>query len=335
MKKKLLLSLLILLVNCYADVREIPLKDCKKISGMPGPEDMIVDRDTKILYVSSHERRIENQDGKIYKIDLNSKDYKPVLVETNYPKNFRPHGLSLAKIKGKTYLYIISHPKLEELKHSVEVFEIQKEKVLHVETIKNEFFTSPNDLFVTETGEIFLSNDHGSGGTFRNFIDDVFRIGRSKIAYFNGNEWKEIGDGVILGNGIHYKKEGNKEFLYRAATVSEKIYKYEILRTGKDISLRENKVFNLETGPDNFDEDDEGNLYFASHKSIFRFLSHVRNKENISPSQVFKLDSNGNITEIYANRGKEISASSTGLKYNNILYISQVFEDFILNCPTN
>ncbi|EMG13136.1 hypothetical protein LEP1GSC151_4759 [Leptospira interrogans serovar Grippotyphosa str. LT2186] len=38
--------------------------DCKKIEGLPGPEDLAIDREEKILYISSHERRIKNQTGK-------------------------------------------------------------------------------------------------------------------------------------------------------------------------------------------------------------------------------------------------------------------------------
>ena len=43
--------LLILLLNCYANVKPNPIEGCKRIQGMPGPEDLAIDRETGILYV--------------------------------------------------------------------------------------------------------------------------------------------------------------------------------------------------------------------------------------------------------------------------------------------
>lgn len=59
--------------------------DCKKIEGLPGPEDLAIDREEKILYISSHERRIKNQTGKIFKIDLKNPSATPEEILVKYP----------------------------------------------------------------------------------------------------------------------------------------------------------------------------------------------------------------------------------------------------------
>ncbi len=332
--KKILLLVLILLFNCYANVKPNPIPGCKRIMGMPGPEDMAIDRETGILYVSSHERRGKLVDGKLFQLNLNATD-EPLasLIETNYPEKFHPHGISLVKLKGKSLLYVISHSNLEDPTHTIEVFQIEKGKLTHIETIRNETLISPNDLQVIPDGRIFVSNDRGEGSMFRSVIDGLFGIKRSRISYFDGKKWKLFENPVTFGNGILYRKIMDKEYLYRAATTPEKIYKYEMIQNGGETELKEVKVFSYDAGPDNLEEDEEGNIYFAAHKSIFRFLKHKDDPNYPSPSQIFVMDKNENTKEIYANDGTEIPSSSTGLKYKNKLYISQVFNPFILVCP--
>ena len=326
--------LLSLLFNCYASVKPNPIEGCKRIQGTPGPEDIAIDRETGILYVSSHERRGALVDGKLFQINLNSTtEPVPILIDTNYPKNFRPHGISLMKKNGKSLLYVISHVDLESPVHTIEVFQMEKTKTTHIETILSQTLISPNDLHVLSDGRIFVSNDRGSGSEFRAYMDVLFGIKRSQISYFDGKTWKLFQDGVTLGNGILYKKVNGKEYLYRAATTPEKIYKYELIQTGTETSLKEVKVLSFDTGPDNLEEDEEGNIYFAAHKSMFRFLKHKDNADYPSPSQIFVIDKNDSTKEIYANDGTEIPSSSTGLKYKDRLYISQVFNPFILSCP--
>ena len=332
--KKILFLVIILLLNCYANVKSNPIPGCKRIQGMPGPEDMAMDRDAGILYVSSHERRGELVDGKLFQLNLNATDEPmPSVINTNYPKNFHPHGMSLVKINGKSLLYVISHPSMEPPTHAVEVFQIEKNKITHIETIQNETLISPNDLYVATDGRIFVSNDRGAGSMFRAYIDALFGIKRSKISYFDGKKWKLFEDAVTFGNGILLKKIGNKEYIYRAATTPEQIYKYEIIQNGIETELKEVKVFDLKEGPDNLEEDEEGNIYFAAHKSMFRFLNHKDNSNYPSPSQIFVMDKNETVKEIYANDGTEIPSSSTGLRYKNRLYISQVFNPYLLSCP--
>ena len=332
---KILFFLLPLLINCFANVKPISIDGCKQIQGVPGPEDMAIDRENGVLYISSHERRGKLVDGKIFQLNLSSSSEPIVtLMESNYPKNFRPHGMSLVKIGGKSLLYVISHFDIEKPIHTLEVFQIEKGKLTHKETISDQSFISPNDLHVVPDGRIFISNDRGTGSDFRSYFDALFGIKRALISYFDGKKWKVFENAVTLGNGILYKKIGDKEFLYRAATTPEKIYKYEILNKDGETYLQEVKVFSFDTGPDNLEEDEEGNIYFAAHRSMFRFLKHKDNIDYPSPSQVFVIDKNENVKELYANDGKEIPASSTALKYKNKLYISQVFNPFILSCPT-
>lgn len=324
--------------HCFAQVKQKPIQGCSKISGMPGPEDFAADKEKKILYITSHDRRKKTETGKIYSVNIKDaeSEKKPLLLEADYPKDFNPHGISILKTKDSTRLYVISHPDFPEQKgrHKVEIFSVEKQNRLkHIQTLQDDLLHSPNDLFVLEDGRILVSNDHGSGGKFRNFIDDLFRFKRAEVVLYDGQKWKTLEDtGASFGNGIIVLKKNDKTVLYRASTIKEKIDRFEIT-DWKNFDLKKMDPIKMESGPDNLETDEEGYLWTAAHISMFRFLFHASDAKNPSPSQVFKISPDGALTEIYADRGEEISASSTGLKIGKRLYIAQVFEDYLLSCP--
>ncbi|TGK07469.1 arylesterase [Leptospira semungkisensis] len=328
------------LPGCSSDLKEIPLKNCSKISGLPGPEDLAVDRASGLLYISSHERRISDQEGKLYYLDLNSNKPEPKLLETNYPKSFRPHGISLLIQGGKQRLYVISHITLYK-EHSIEVFERTEApkgnskvgKWTHIQTLKDPLITSPNDLFVASENDIFVSNDHGSGGYMTYLFNDIFRMKRAEITHFDGKSWTNLGNPIYYGNGIILvKREDGKEFLYRSDIGSKSVLKFPLTRQAGKITLEEPKVIFLDSAPDNLELDEKGTIYVAAHKSLFQFLKHARNKDTPAPTQVFAIYPDDSIREIYANSGEQIPAASTALTYKERIFISQVFNDFILEC---
>ncbi|TGN02830.1 arylesterase [Leptospira dzoumogneensis] len=326
--------------NCSGDIKDIPLKGCSKISGMPGPEDLAIDREAGLLYVSSHERRIKDQEGKLYFLDLNSSALEPKLLETDYPKNFRPHGMSLLNQNGKSRLYVISHITLYK-EHAIEVFERTEKpsakskagKWKHVQTLQDPSITSPNDLSVASENEIFVSNDHGEGGYFTYLFQDLFRIARAEIAYFDGKTWSSLGNPLFYGNGILYvKRPDGKEYLYRAGFGLGAVLKFDIKRENGKIVLGEPKSIVLESGPDNLEIDEKGTIFTVTHPSVIKFLKHAGNPEAHSPTKIFTIAQDDSIREIFSNSGELISAGSTALTYKERVYIAQVFNDFILQC---
>ncbi|WP_412758414.1 arylesterase [Leptospira cinconiae] len=330
----------LLFSNCSGDIKDIPLKNCSKISGMPGPEDLAIDREAGLLYVSSHERRIKDQEGKIYFLDLNSSPLEPKLLEVEYPKNFRPHGMSLLNQNGKYRLYVISHITLYK-EHSIEVFERTEKpsakskagKWKHIQTLQDPLITSPNDLSVASENEIFVSNDHGAGGLSTYLFQDLFRISRAEIAYYDGKNWSSLGNPLYYGNGILYvKRLDGKEYLYRAGFGLGAVLKFDIKRENGKIVLGDPKQIVLEGGPDNLEIDEKGTIFTVTHPSVMKFLRHASNAESHSPTKIFSISPDDSIQEIFSNSGELISAGSTALTYKERVYIAQVFNDFILQC---
>ena len=321
-------------INCFSHVDQKGPTNCEKISGTPGPEDIAIDRDTGILYISSHERREKNKIGFLYTLDLKKDAKIPIKIETNYPEKFAPHGIFLTTVTGVKKLYVISHPKLiGGAEHTIEIFKIEKDKLIHEATLKNDLLLSPNDLFVTQNGKIFVSNDIPSGGQFGQIMHVLLRLNSSPISYYNGKDWSLLSEKTAFGNGILIKKENGKDYLYRSSHIYESVLKYELSYSNSGApDLKLVKKIELGSGPDNLEEEESGNILVAGHKSNMRFMGHAGKSEKTSPSQIFRIFPDGTTKEIYANDGDEISAASTGLSYKNKLVISQVFEPFILSC---
>lgn len=308
----------------------ISLSDCKRIESFPGPEDMAIDREEKILYISSHDRRNFESIGTIFSLNLQTNQMQKLPTDQT-PKNFRPHGIAFIKQGKEKRLYVISHTTQKENPHSIEIFRIEKTSLLHEKTLLSEKLLNPNDLTVTEEGKIFVSNDFGSVSKLGQFLDVSFSRKNSPISYYDGKEWYFLEPKLEGGNGIYYEKKDTKEWIYRASMFGNVFVKYELRYVQGFPELIEKEVFKVEGIPDNFGEDEKGNLFLVSHVSMWKFLRHSSSKANFSPSKIYILQ-NGNLKKIYQNDGQEISAASTALAFQERIYISQVFEPFLLSC---
>jgi len=326
------------LVSCGSPLEKMELNSCSKISGVPGPEDLdIVTIDKKpTLLISVHNRRNMESIGWISYIDLTLPlaDQKPVPIKTAYPANFRPHGISFASVNGKDTLAVISHTLVNENQHTIEIFERKTgNEWIHTKTLSDPLLTGPNDIMLTNKGEIFASNDRGPENKFMQYVNMIFKHGTADIAYYDGKKFTNLNHKVVLGNGIFVREESGVEKLYRSVFSEGAISVFKLNRENGAVSLEFFKKIQLGSGPDNIMPDADGNLWVAAHPSTFKFLRHAASKDNIAPSQIYRIDSKTNeVTNHYSNDGSELSAASTGLIIGDRIYVSQVFEDFLLTC---
>lgn len=326
-----LLGLQFFLVITYCSSYEnLSLSDCQKLEGFPGPEDILIDRETQILYISSHDRRNFDSIGTIFSLNLTTGQVQKLSPEQT-PKNFKPHGIALGKIGKEKRLYVISHTNTEDKPHTIEIFKIEKNSLLHEKTLYDEKLRNPNDLTVSEDGKIFISNDFGSTSKFGQLLDLLFSRKNSPITYYDGKNWYLLEPKLAGGNGIHYEKKEGKEWIYRASMFGNLAVKYELRYVQGFPELIESLVVSVEGAADNFGEDGNGNLFLVTHPSVWKFLRHSSSRDNPSPSLVYLLKQE-KAEKIYQNNGTQISAASTALSFQGKIYISQVFEPFILSC---
>jgi sugar lactone lactonase YvrE len=321
----------------------VELEGCRTISGVIGPEDFEYLLQEKGLVVSSLDRRApEHSTGGLYWIDLTKLPEEQVTepIVTNYPADFKPHGLSFQPTEEGGRLFVISHPERGEWPHMIEIFSLTSSadgthEWKHIQTLTDELLISPNDLVALPDGSLFISNDFQDlgGGIAGLFVDTLLKRKRAPLVYYDGTEFTDLDANVISSAGITAVKEGDREFLYRDM-MEKGAQKLEIHwdQPGKPrVELVE--TIHLNSGADNFTVDEEGAVYVATHHSYGLLLDHADDENALSPTQIFKILPNGESTLIYANQGEEISAGSVGAVVENRLFIGQIYNDGILSCP--
>ncbi len=305
------------------------------IKGVVGVEDLTIDQETGLAFLSSEDRwkTYKNHDatkGAIYLLNLNDSLPKPINLTANFAqKDFHPHGLSLFKdTDGQRYLFVISHRKAENV---VEVFKFQGDSLTHIESIADKtWMISPNDLVAVGKRQFYFTNDHDKPLSFWRNIGDYLQLKTGQVIYFDGKSYSKQAENIQYANGINVSLDGKTLFL--AATAGRKIYVFNReIASGK---LIQTDVLDVDTGVDNIEIAPDGALWIGCHPKLLAFTQHAASPKALSPSQVLRVvyKGKGDFTkeEIYLNDGSEISGSSVGTVFGKKLLIGSVFQDRVL-----
>ena len=296
-----------------------------------GPEDLELERDSMILFISADDRRNQQNSGAIMAINLNNPEIVVNIVSPQL-KDFHPHGFSLYKDgHGNIFLFVISHRKNPK-SSVVEKFVWANGSLAHLETISDEkILTSPNDIVAVGERSFYFTNDHyytepGLGKTLEEYMQRPI----SYIGYFDGERFSIAAEGLSYANGINRSLGGDT--IYATSTTGRKLHVYTRQPEG---TLELNKEVPLETGADNIDVDANGNLLIGCHPQLLKFVKHAADPSTHSPSQVLRVfPSNGfKVEEIFLNDGTQFSGSSVALEAFEKLYIGAVFEPSLLVVP--
>ncbi|HVR31026.1 MAG TPA: hypothetical protein VMS86_16005, partial [Thermoanaerobaculia bacterium] len=108
----------------FKQLDPVALPRCRQITGMPGAEDITIQRATGIALVSSFDRRAaaagEPRQGAIFAYDLNAPESAPRELTAGYGGALHPHGISLYSGDEGTFLHVVNHPPEG---HAIEIFE--------------------------------------------------------------------------------------------------------------------------------------------------------------------------------------------------------------------
>jgi arylesterase/paraoxonase len=307
---------------------------CVKVSGFLGSEDIAIDHDSGIAFISSSDIRAlikgESPQGAIFSYNLEG---KPVLknLTADLKIKFVPHGISFyAAPDGKKYLFVVSHPLP---KNCVEIFEFKNNALIHRETVEDEMIISPNDIVAVGPRQFYFTNDHGFRSGLGKKLEDYLQLSHSNITYYDGTRMRIVADNILYANGIWATNDGKR--IYAATTTGRKFYEYERYTDG---NLKQLSQLDLGTGADNIDVDAKGIIRIAAHPQMITLLKHFGNKDRLSPSQiieVFKNEKGGySFKETYLNLGDELSASSVAVGYKDRLLVGAVCENHFLDCTS-
>jgi arylesterase/paraoxonase len=306
------------------------------IKTSPGIEDITVDPETNIAYLSSCERRVSDATGNLFSINLQDSLRVPKDLTSHFGlKEFRPHGISLLNINGKKFLFIISHTKT---KQDILRFEISGDSLLYLNKYASTDLTSPNDILAIGENQFFVTNDHDSRIKWKVMMNDFLRIPSGNVVYFDGEKTKVVSQKLTYPNGIALSKDGRK--IYVASTLDKTIEVFE--PQAQTHYLKSIASFSTKYSPDNIEINREGNLLVGCHPKLFAFMNHRKSDKNLSPSAVIELDHENleNQKTKYLNLGESISGSSVAAPYygknqKQNLLVGSVFNSKVLELKNN
>ena len=299
-----------------------------------GTEDLDIDYDSGILFVSSTNRWAlrsnEQVEGAIYKLEIDSGQTLTPIPHT-YSSEFNPHGISFLQSDTSQFLFVVNH---NSDGNFIEKFRYYNDTLYHEMSYQDEQMCCPNDVVAIDQNSFYVTNDHSAMGKKWRFLEDYLRVPMSYVLYFDGAYFSKVIERVSYANGINVSNDGT--YLYLTATTSGKMYTYSIEEDGMLVLESTTK---LKTGVDNIHVDPSGNIWIGAHPKLLDFVMHSSDPVRLSPSQVLKLtpmdDFEYEIDQIYLNDGSEISGSSVALPYNEEVFIGVVFENKLLRIKLN
>ena len=326
-------SLFIIGISIMAGCAKLPTYTdypTKKIMTGPGTEDMVLDTLTdksnpRMLVSCSSRRKNESHHGEIWAVDLKT-DQAHIFPRQGEPTGigFHPHGIDLVKRPdGSIHLYVINHQ--DSLKRQIIVEYIVMRDHLQFKSLhENKLLTSPNDVCFDPNGGFYWSND--ASNRKNAFIEPVFGIKGGYVGHANEGAYTKSKNRFAYTNGIGVHNHD----LYISTVIQSKVFRFK----NQDIQTKPEQIVKL-IGGDNITFLPDGRLLVTAHLRQIKFLKHMKNSAVKSPSVVYLVDPTAKTKKVaYADDGHTISAASTAIWFNGYLYVSQVFDGFIIKAKT-
>ena len=331
MRNYYLLLLTALLFSACASIPPNTHEQFQRIATGAGPEDMLLDtiscnQARLLVSCNDHRLRAAAPAGDIYAIDLEGDSLvSRKLLRTGEPDgfHFHPHGFDLVRQNGKAYLFIVSHDE-KQFKHSVYKYELSETKMTYLATYEHPLMNSPNSVVASKKGGFYVSIDQGKRGD--NFVSITGAKTGSIVFCDENGGWAPVATKLAYPNGLYISPKGR--YLYASTTGQHQIFKFTIKPDGNLINRE--KVTKL-IGGDNLRLGNNRELLVPAHLNTSKLVGHFKDSTKLSPSVVYGLHTeNGEKEVLYSNDGKQISAASTAVSYKGNLYVSQVFQPYIL-----
>jgi len=302
----------------------------KKVE-LPGVEDMQISYEDNFILLSSDDRagrRDGNtENGHLYYIDLSNTMFRPIQLTSELEIPFYPHGISMIRIAEKRYkVYAINHV---DGNHSIEVFDLQADRLAHIRTLEHNSMISPNDIVAIDKERFYFTNDHGFTEGLGKLGEEYLGWAVSNVVYFDGNDYREVADGIAYANGINL--DLNRSLLFVASPRDFLVKVYHIKVDG-DLDFIENVACG--TGVDNIEFTPEGKMLIGCHPNLLAFTAYAKGNKPISPSEIISIDyrNEGDYSKeiVFLDDGAQMSASTVAVAYKDLIFMGNVMDNHFL-----
>lgn len=313
---------------------------CRAVTGggVVGAEDVTIDPETSIAFLSGYDRRGGGAGGPargaVWTYDLAAQAGEPVDATVSaLPAGFSPHGISLWRsADGRKTLFAINHAGNT---HTVEIFDVIGATLQHRRTVTGPALVSPNDVVGVDSDAFYVTNDHANTSGWRRAAEDYLRLRETTVQFFNGQDFTQVLSGIGGANGIAVSADGAS--VYLSAASERIVYVYDRdLRSG---SLTRRAAVPVPGFADNIEVLADGDLLLGLHSKIFPLLAHFADASKPSPSHIMRLERDGKGSfvphTIYYNDGSDVSGVSVAAGAGGRMLLGAIMEPKILDCTTD
>ena len=297
----------------------------------PGVEDMQISYADDFMLFSSDDRASRRdgnpKQGHLYYLDLTKPSFEPLPLTTDLKIPFYPHGISMVRTAEHAYrVYAVNHV---DGRHSIEVFDLQQDRLTHIQTLKDTSMISPNDIVALDGERFYFTNDHGYTQGLGKLGEEYLGWAASNVVYYDGQGYREVADGIAYANGINLDRE--RGLLFVASPRDFLVKVYEVTANG---ALEFIEDVACGTGVDNIEFAPDGKLWIGCHPSLLAFTAYAKGNAPIAPSEIITIDYKGkgdySIESVFLDDGNQMSAATVATVYNDFIFVGNVMDDHFL-----
>lgn len=265
--------------------------------------------------------------GKIFMLDLEAEKLKPVELRIGRGfdiGSFNPHGISIYTDEKdqSVYLFVVNHP---EGKSQVEIFQFVQEEnsIMYLKTIRHELLHSVNDIVALGLETFYATNDHFFANPLLRQLGILLLQPWCTVIYYSPKEVKVVADIFYSANGINISPDN--KYVYVSDVLDHAI---KVMEIQENKALHHVKSVPVGSLCDNIEVDgDTGDLWMGCHPNGAKCIMY--NPEDPPGSEVIRIQNIHSekpiVSQVFADNGSLVSASSVATPYNGKLLIGSVF----------
>lgn len=302
---------------------------------LTGAEDIMVSFSDSFAIISSTDRGAfpakTVESGGLYFMDLKDPNFEITPLTTSFQKDFAPHGISMIKLDSTYKVMAINHVGDKDY---IEEFLLNGKTLIHIKTIEDPLFISPNDLVIIDEEKYYVTNDHGYVKGMGKFFEEYLGLAVSNVIYYDGKEHSIVAKNIAYANGVNYDADRNLLFV-----ASARGFHIQVFERAGDGTLSLVEKIKCGTGVDNLEFDEEGHIWTGAHPNLLRFSAYSKGQKETSPSEIIEIDYQGKadytVNQVYVSNGQDMSASSVAAPFGDVILFGNVMDDnfLILNKP--
>lgn len=330
---------------------------CAALDGLAGSEDMVFDRERRVVYVSSFDRRADQAGtptrGAIYAVPFDApQSLRRIDLTGGAPADFRPHGLDLhIDADGTRRLFVINHrpggDTLDIFRIAADAVDPTAPRLIPEASLSDPLLRNANDVLALSPVSAYITLDSAYRAGHPGQVWEALAGRRNgAVVHITPDGARRVAEDLAFANGLALN--ATSDTLYVAETLGRSIALFA--RDPADDSLRFTQREFIGAGVDNITPDPQtGLLWIAAHPKLLDFVGHAGDAGAPSPSQIIIIEPNAGQGDqvflsdgvsdggaVYGSDGLAADISGASVVVADVearrMLIGSVFEDHILAC---